>query len=141
MAYEFYITRGKSNDSKGRKPLTLSEWKKYVDKNSELYLEEDVEFEGMGEMNSWGERGNKKENHPGRANLKGCLNSYGREPTFFLDFGILSIKNPEIDAIEKMVKIAKDLDARVFDDDDNEYDEEWFLGAGVYLSCFCVSGN
>lgn len=102
MGYDLHITRKASwSDDEDKNVISLKEWKEYVSKNSNIY--EDPENDEYSFLHV-----DKNEDWP---------------LWYWKECGNIHTKNPEKETVIAMVKIAKDLNARVVGDDDEEYDD------------------
>ncbi|MBS1509462.1 MAG: hypothetical protein JST86_01380 [Bacteroidetes bacterium] len=124
MGYELHIIRQNDYDNENeRSNITLDEWIKYIQSDSELNLTNGfhINFPGKPEV-SWRESLGFCEwvAHPGPAPF----------PWFDFGLGSISAKYPDRHTIGKMIKIAQVLNAKVIGDDGEYWDETYFTNGG-----------
>lgn len=115
MGYEIHITR-KNNwlDNDSQNDISLEQWNEYVESDDEMTLEK---FAETVSPNGDVIRIEKE----GLSVWSGHTNSY---KVWFNWFGgEISVKNPDDEIVNKMIKIAKRLDAKVLGDEGETYFE------------------
>jgi hypothetical protein len=124
MGYELHIARKSDWDTDEDSNISLDEWLSYVHKDEELKLTNGFQMNIPNVDTSWKERPGFCEwtAHP-KAN-DGIL------PWFDYWRGSISTKYPDDFTIRKMLEIAQSLNARVQGDDDEFYDQRYFLERG-----------
>jgi hypothetical protein len=103
MGYDLHITRKDFwADPDDERSISLSEWKAYVESDSEITQDSE---------------------NPGEENYLFIRATENWSLWFDSELGEIYTKNPESDVIKKMVRIANYFGATVRGDDDEVYDE------------------
>lgn len=115
MGYELSIQRANEANK-----ISIKEWTNYI--NS------DPEFEAIEEFSADIKGGEVLTVSTPNAGLWKSKN--GEVPfTFSEKYGMITVKNPDTWIIEKMISIAKKLNAVVLGEEGEEYDEEYLKDA------------
>ena len=122
MGYELHIVRRNDyDDYEEESNITLEEWLKYVESDSELELTNGYQIKIPGVQHTF-------QNVPGFCNWIGHTMKRGDEqPWFDYGFGSITTKYPDDETIGKMIKIANKLNGRIEGDDGEIYDESYLL--------------
>lgn len=104
MGYDLHITRADDWTKSRERPITEAEWLAVITSDPELRPSESNERNGLI-----------------AAFWTGYPESRTGSDCFYLKYGRITEKNPDKTVIRKMVEIARELDARVLGDDDEEY--------------------
>src|SRR6266436_2386517 len=113
MGYNLYITRAPSSLDYAEHPIPEEEWKAIVETDPSLRISHEDYFERRTD-----------DGRVERINLVIWEDHPDRVPFWFED-GAIQAKNPDEKTVEKMVELARRLNARVLGEEDEEY-----LGGG-----------
>ena len=126
MGYELHIVRRNDYDNyEEESNISLDEWLRYVESDSELELANGYQIKIPGMQDTF-------QNVPGFCNWTGHTLKRGDEQRWFdYGFGSISAKYPDDETISKMIKIANTLNGRVEGDDGEIYDESYFQNKNI----------
>ena len=122
MGYDLFITRREEwSDPEDDNNILMDEWLEYVKNDPELRLTNGYQIKIPNVDDRWMDA-------PGFAEWllhPDAKNEY--IPWFDYSGGNINTKNPDLPTIEKMLSIAKKLDAKVLGQDGELYDESFIL--------------
>lgn len=121
MGYNLHITR-KENwyDKQEPKDITLEEWKDYIKSDSEMRMDNFAETTTTD--------GTNQTLRTEREGIAVWVKKHSEKDGggwIYYDDGNIVVKSPDKEMIEKIIQIAKELDAAVVGDEGEEYTEEY----------------
>ncbi len=119
MGYNLYITR-KDNwtDEETNGLISMNEWKQVVSADPDMRMDNKVDATVNGKTIRMEEEGIAV------WTAYSLAGKNGNQAWFSFDDGMITVKNPDNEIINKMLSIAKVLNAKVQGDDMEIYDEE-----------------
>jgi hypothetical protein len=120
MGYDLHITK-KTNwfDEDVKHDISQEDWKIYIQHDSEMILE------GFAEATTQNQESIRFEDKSIAVWTKYSKNnSNGNFAWFYLSSGNITVKNPDKEIIQKMLQIAKNMQARLQGDEGEYYDEQ-----------------
>ncbi|HMK17434.1 MAG TPA: hypothetical protein VK492_04490 [Chitinophagaceae bacterium] len=120
MGYDLHIIRKNNwDDFEEESNITLDEWLKYINTDSELELTDGYDIK-IGQEQYF-------QNRPGYCewNAHPKYKDPNNRPWFAYWKGDINTKNPDYETIYKMLSIARQINAKVQGDDGEYYDEKY----------------
>ena len=115
MGYDVHITKAKEWLGSKRTPILESEWLALVSADETL----EVDIQSYSGRDS--EDGTSRRQHP--VMWLAHTDPQGDHPSFWYEDGRIFRKNPDDPTLKKMIEIARQLDAKVLGDEEEEYTE------------------